>query len=167
MVVVSAIRPPPVSLHQLQLKWWPHQKEAINNCNLCSLTGGAPGLRGNPGHSDSINTNTTLYSHALTSSSNPSYFGVSHRWASTNRHTFGGSPWSDQPCANDRMDDFHPRSNQLKPLSENFGRKPEKERGRRGVIGWGLVRARDLIKGKASWALSAIIRALVVGKEVN
>lgn len=30
------------------------------------------------------------------------------------------------------MDDFHPRSNQLKPLSENLGRKPEKDKGGRG-----------------------------------
>lgn len=63
--------------------------------------------------------------------------------ASTNRNTFPGSPWSDQPCVNDRVDDFHPRSNQLKPLSENFSRKWEKN-------GWGEVKVRDLIKGKAS-----------------
>lgn len=64
--------------HQLQLKWWPHQKEAINNCNLCSFIGGASALRGNPPHSDSINTKAVLYSHALLFSVTPSYSGVSH-----------------------------------------------------------------------------------------
>ncbi len=107
-----------------QLKWWHHQKEAINKSNLCSFNGGAPALGGNPQQSDSINTNAVLYSHALASSSAPSSLELrtAHWWASTNRHTFPGSPWSAQPCVNDRMGYFHPRSNQLKPPSENPGR---------------------------------------------
>lgn len=76
IAVVSAIRPPTnprcTPFHRLQLKWWPHQKEAINNCNLCSFIGGAPTLRGNPQHSDSINAIVVLYSHALASSGTPS-----------------------------------------------------------------------------------------------
>ena len=36
--------------------------------------------------------------------------------------TFPGSLWSDQSCVSDRMGDFHPRSNQLKPQSESTSR---------------------------------------------